>query len=135
MLPSISIDDGFVSIEVKVHLQKFWIVLLHWSDAFDEQTAFCRLWNCIFDANWAFCWLWNGIFGSHMAFRWPWNDVLGALASFCQPWNGVLGAMASFASPGTAFWAPWQLVQLPQAPKHLTEIWYRYIYIYKIIYL
>ena len=77
VLPSISIDDGFVSTAAKVHLQKFWIVLLHWSEAFDEQTPFCRLRKGIFDADRAFCQLWNGAFDDHMAFCWPWNGVLG----------------------------------------------------------
>ena len=31
VLPSISIEDGFVSTAAKVHLEKFWILLLHWS--------------------------------------------------------------------------------------------------------
>ena len=78
-----------VSPAAKVHLQKFWIVLLHWSEAFDEQTPFCRLRKGIFDADRAFCQLWNGAFDDHMA--------------FCWPWNGVLGASAGFASPGTTF--------------------------------
>ena len=93
MLPSIYMEDGFVSTAAKVHLQEFWIILLHWSKAIDEQTPFCRLRNGIFDADRAFCQLWNGAFDDHMA--------------FCWPWNGVLGASAGFASPGTTFWAPW----------------------------
>ena len=79
VLPSISIDDGFVSTAVKAHLQKFWIVLLHRSDAFDEQMPFCRHQNGIFEASRAICWPWNGAFGDHTAFRWPWSGVLGAL--------------------------------------------------------
>ena len=89
VLPSISIDDGFVSTAAKLHLQKFWVVLMHWSEAFDEQTPFCRLRKNMVDANRAFCQLWNGAFDDHMA--------------FCWPWNGVLGASAGFASPGTTF--------------------------------
>ena len=34
VLPSISIDDGFVSTAAKVHLQKFWIVLPQVVDCF-----------------------------------------------------------------------------------------------------
>ena len=52
VLPSIAIDDGFVSTAAKVHLQKFWILLPHWSDVFDA---------------------WNGVLSDHMAFRWPLN--------------------------------------------------------------
>ena len=84
-----SVNASVVSTAAKVHLQKFWIVLLHWSEAFDEQTPFCSLRKGIFDADGAFCQLWNGAFDDHMA--------------FCWPWNGVLGASAGFASPGTTF--------------------------------
>ena len=86
-----------VSTAAKVHLQNFWIVLLHWKDAFDEQTPFCRLRKGIFDADRAFCQLWNGALDDHMAFCWPWNGVLGALDS----------------------------KKASAAPRHLTEILYR----------
>ena len=88
-----SVNASVVSTAAKVHLQKFWIVVLHWNEALDEQTPFCRLRKGIFDADRAFCQLWNGAFDDHMA--------------FCWPWNGVLGASAGFASPGTTFWALW----------------------------
>ena len=77
-----SVNASVVSTAAKVHLQKFWIVVLHWNEALDEQTPFCRLRKGIVDADKAFA-------SSGMAL---------STTIWC------------FAGPGMAFWAPRQVL-------------------------
>ena len=61
-----------VSTAAKVHLQKFWILLLHWSVSLAAKVHLQKFWillphwGDVFDA-------WNGVLSDHMAFRWPLN--------------------------------------------------------------
>ena len=85
-------DDGFISTAGKVHLQKFWIPLLHWSVSTAAKVHLQKFWTLLLHWNdvlneqkkivlhaseWYFRLQQNVLLvlkrclDAHMAFRWP----------------------------------------------------------------
>ena len=87
-------DDGFISTAGKVHVQKFWIPLLHWSVSTAAKVHLQKFWILLLH------WSVSTAAKVHLQKFWTlllhWNDVLNEQNSFCMLRNGILGSNRTF---------------------------------------